>query len=66
VALGELHVFVGEDRSKILKYPLRRIGRITEGLLLGIAGTVDIVEPISKFTEGLQGKKGIGKMECWT
>jgi len=38
------------------------IGRITEGLLLGIAAKVDIVEPIAKFTDSLKGKDGIGKI----
>ncbi|KAG4419794.1 hypothetical protein IFR04_007104 [Cadophora malorum] len=38
------------------------IGRITEGLLLGIATTVDIVEPITKFADNLMGKDGIGKI----
>lgn len=39
-----------------------RIGRITEGFLLGIATTVDIVEPIAKFTDNLKGKEGVGKI----
>ncbi|KAH6715244.1 alpha-N-methyltransferase NTM1 [Leptodontidium sp. 2 PMI_412] len=38
------------------------IGRITEGFLLGIATTVDIVEPIAKFTDNLKGKEGVGKI----
>ncbi|KAH7321489.1 alpha-N-methyltransferase NTM1 [Rhexocercosporidium sp. MPI-PUGE-AT-0058] len=38
------------------------IGRITEGLLLGIATTVDIVEPITKFADNLKGKDGIGQI----
>ncbi|KAG0648240.1 X-Pro-Lys N-terminal methyltransferase 1 [Hyphodiscus hymeniophilus] len=38
------------------------IGRITEGLLLKISETVDIVEPIAKFSDGLKGKEGIGKI----
>jgi len=38
------------------------IGRITEGLLLGIAGNVDIVEPIAKFSDNLKGKDGIGRI----
>jgi hypothetical protein len=47
------------------------IGRITTGLLLSIATTVDIVEPISKFTEPLSGTPGIGEifntgLESWT
>lgn len=41
---------------------LYSIGRITEGLLLGIATTVDIVEPITKFADNLMGKDGIGKI----
>lgn len=40
----------------------RRIGRITEGLLLGNAEKVDIVEPIAKFSENLKGKAGIGEI----
>lgn len=39
-----------------------RIGRITEGLLLGVATTVDIVEPISKFADALRGKEGVGNI----
>jgi hypothetical protein len=39
-----------------------RIGRITEGLLLGIAEKVDIVEPIAKFSDNLKGKSGIGEI----
>ena len=38
------------------------IGRITEGLLLSIAETVDVVEPIAKFTDNLKGKKGVGRI----
>uniref|UniRef100_A0A8H7K2F8 Alpha N-terminal protein methyltransferase 1 n=1 Tax=Bionectria ochroleuca TaxID=29856 RepID=A0A8H7K2F8_BIOOC len=38
------------------------IGRVTEGLLLPLATTVDVVEPIAKFTEALRGKKGVGKI----
>ncbi|KAH8600843.1 alpha-N-methyltransferase NTM1 [Bisporella sp. PMI_857] len=36
------------------------IGRTTEGLLLNIATTVDIVEPIAKFSSTLRSKPGIG------
>lgn len=48
-----------------------RIGRITEGLLLSVAETVDIVEPIAKFSKGLNGKDGVGEiynvgLEEWT
>jgi len=48
-----------------------RIGRISEGLLLGIAIIVDIVEPIPKFSGNLEGKPGIGEvfnvgLEEWT
>jgi len=39
-----------------------RIGRITEGLLLGLAETVDIVEPIAKFSDTLKGKEGVGRV----
>ncbi|KAG4428789.1 hypothetical protein IFR05_015729 [Cadophora sp. M221] len=38
------------------------IGRITEGLLLGIATTVDIVEPIAKFADNLKDKEGVGNI----
>ncbi|KAH9900603.1 alpha-N-methyltransferase NTM1 [Xylariomycetidae sp. FL2044] len=38
------------------------IGRITQGLLLDIAETVDIVEPIAKFTAPLRGQPGIGQI----
>ncbi|KAI1191660.1 alpha-N-methyltransferase NTM1 [Nemania serpens] len=38
------------------------IGRITCGLLLDLAETVDVVEPISKFTEGLAEHEGVGKI----
>jgi len=38
------------------------IGRITEGLLLSIADTVDIIEPIAKFSDSLKGKPGIGRI----
>ncbi|SZF04270.1 unnamed protein product [Blumeria hordei] len=38
------------------------IGRITQGLLLEIADTVDIVEPIIKFTKVLEGIDGVGRI----
>ncbi|KAI1426064.1 alpha-N-methyltransferase NTM1 [Xylaria sp. FL1777] len=38
------------------------IGRITCGLLLELAETVDIVEPISKFTDVLSKREGVGKI----
>ena len=38
---------------------LRRIGRVTEGVLLHVAKEVDVVEPMAKFTAALQGKKGV-------
>jgi len=37
----------------------RSIGRVTEGLLFGVADVVDVVEPVAKFTEGLKGKPGV-------
>ena len=40
----------------------RSIGRVTEGLLLTVADTVDVVEPIAKFTDALAGKAGVGKV----
>ena len=48
-----------------------RIGRISKGLLIPLAETVDIVEPIKKFTDALSGVPGIGKvynsgLESWT
>jgi SAM-dependent methyltransferase len=39
-----------------------RIGRITEGLLVNISKTVDIVEPIAKFSDNLKGKEGVGQI----
>lgn len=39
--------------------PKYSIGRITEGLLLGIAQEVDVVEPIAKFTKELAKKTGV-------
>jgi len=46
------------------------IGRITEGLLLSTATTVDVVEPIAKFSNALANKPGIGEiynvgLESW-
>ncbi|KAI1304388.1 alpha-N-methyltransferase NTM1 [Xylaria venustula] len=38
------------------------IGRITCGLLLDLAETVDVVEPISKFTDALSKRDGIGRI----
>lgn len=38
------------------------IGRITRGILLEIADTVDIVEPIIKFTKVLEGIDGVGRI----
>ncbi|KAI1115932.1 alpha-N-methyltransferase NTM1 [Nemania sp. NC0429] len=38
------------------------IGRITCGLLLDLAETVDVVEPIAKFTDGLAENEGVGKI----
>ncbi|KAL6908724.1 alpha-N-methyltransferase NTM1 [Trichoderma evansii] len=35
------------------------IGRVTEGLLIPLADEVDVIEPVAKFTEGLQGKEGV-------
>ncbi|CEJ87478.1 hypothetical protein VHEMI04428 [[Torrubiella] hemipterigena] len=35
------------------------IGRITEGLLLHVADSVDVVEPVAKFTDRLKTKKGV-------
>lgn len=41
----------------------RRIGRITRGLLLDVAKRIDVVEPISKFTEALHGIPGVRDIE---
>ncbi|RSM20325.1 hypothetical protein CDV31_000820 [Fusarium ambrosium] len=38
------------------------IGRVTEGLLTQVAEVVDIIEPITKFTDVLQGKPGVGNI----
>ncbi|KAI0383106.1 alpha-N-methyltransferase NTM1 [Hypomontagnella monticulosa] len=38
------------------------IGRITQGLLLEMAETVDVVEPIAKFTAALEGRPGVGRI----
>ncbi|KAH7121916.1 alpha-N-methyltransferase NTM1 [Dactylonectria estremocensis] len=38
------------------------IGRVTEGLLLRLVDCVDIIEPVSKFTDVLVGKPGIGEI----
>ncbi|KAK7918165.1 hypothetical protein PG985_010039 [Apiospora marii] len=38
------------------------IGRITQGLLLDIAQTVDVVEPIAKFTEALSQTPRVGQI----
>lgn len=40
----------------------RRIGRVTEGLLLRVAENVDIVEPVSKFTDPLHGRPGVRRI----
>jgi protein N-terminal methyltransferase len=41
------------------------IGRITKGLLMGVARKVDVVEPVKKFTDGLvdslNGEDGVGQ-----
>ncbi|ODA81300.1 hypothetical protein RJ55_04265 [Drechmeria coniospora] len=47
------------------------IGRITEGLLLDVADEVDVVEPVTKFTDALRGKPGVRTifnvgLEEWT
>lgn len=47
-----------------------RIGRITTNLLLSLASTVDIVEPIAKFTAPLAAVPGVGAihnvgLESW-
>jgi protein N-terminal methyltransferase len=47
-------------RVSLLTHTCYRIGRIAEGLLLSISETVDIVEPMAKFTDSLRGKEGVG------
>jgi protein N-terminal methyltransferase len=36
-----------------------RIGRVTEGLLLPMTESLDVVEPIAKFTVALRAKQGV-------
>jgi protein N-terminal methyltransferase len=43
-----------------------RIGRITEGLLSGVATEIDVVEPIAKFTATLEAKKINGVRNIYT
>ncbi len=50
------------DSRLVTANKIYRIGRITEGLLLGVAEKVDIVEPIAKFSDNLKGKPGIGEI----
>ncbi|KAI8718068.1 hypothetical protein NCS52_00884700 [Fusarium sp. LHS14.1] len=38
------------------------IGRVTEGLLTQVAEKVDIIEPITKFTDVLANKPGVGNI----
>ncbi|KAI1433584.1 alpha-N-methyltransferase NTM1 [Xylaria sp. CBS 124048] len=38
------------------------IGRITTGLLLDLAETVDVIEPVAKFTKALAEHEGVGKI----
>ncbi|KAI1823557.1 alpha-N-methyltransferase NTM1 [Xylaria intraflava] len=38
------------------------IGRITNGLLLDLAETVDVIEPVSKFTAALAKREGVGRI----
>lgn len=41
---------------------MNSIGRITEGMLLNVSEVVDIVEPISKFSENLKDQEGVGNI----
>jgi protein N-terminal methyltransferase len=41
---------------------MQRIGRITQGLLLDVAQTVDVIEPIAKFTKALDDQDGVGQI----
>jgi hypothetical protein len=59
IARASWPCFVDESTGLI---QFNRIGRITEGLLLGLAEKVDIVEPIAKFSDNLKGKYGIGEI----
>lgn len=52
------------------RFCVGRIGRITRGLLLSLAGKVDVVEPIKKFTDALADVPGVGEvynvgLELW-
>ncbi|RYO83844.1 hypothetical protein DL766_004140 [Monosporascus sp. MC13-8B] len=38
------------------------VGRVTEGLLLDVAESVDVIEPVAKFTASLQDKHGVRKV----
>lgn len=54
-----------------MKLTVSSIGRISKGLLIPLASTVDIVEPIKKFTDQLAGVAGIGQiynsgLESWS
>ncbi|KAF4121492.1 protein N-terminal methyltransferase [Geosmithia morbida] len=47
------------------------IGRVTQGMLVNVAETVDVIEPIAKFTANLADKPGVGTvfnmgLEEWT
>ncbi|KAI1106290.1 alpha-N-methyltransferase NTM1 [Jackrogersella minutella] len=52
----------GEKTIKRLMEGGAGIGRITEGLFLEVAETVDVVEPIPKFTAALEGREGVGRI----
>ena len=43
----------------LISHPTGSIGRVTEGLLLGVADAVDVIEPVAKFTDVLKGKPGV-------
>lgn len=58
VSFSEERIVSIENRSS-----LPSIGRITEGLLTSIAETVDVVEPIPKFTAQLASKPGVGLVQ---
>lgn len=56
--LAKLGIGLKSDRRRIdsvLEFGAG-IGRVTEGLFLPIAEQIDIVEPVAKFTNALQGK----------
>jgi protein N-terminal methyltransferase len=67
----EGRLFWPQNSKNLSTKVLPSIGRVTKGLLLNIAITVDIVEPVTKFTSTLVDHPGIGQifpvgLEAWT